>query len=476
MNKDNLMFSTSNFEISEENDLYLTLVNMLCYYDESNLNDVMLPYSGYEEKAVECANSLINMPVQAKLKKSVFGNKTDFGDHEMYIDKDGNVCFDTVSIGVHEKVWIDFADVNVKGEIRNMPVLYAQSRIWKRYKNVVDTIKRLYSAGELSSSWELVQSKSFVDSQGRKVLEDYKFTANTLLGSKVCPAYTNAKVLMVASENEDEIATALSLDISECLNKEDNKEEEVLDCELKSNVSEINDSTDNNVDDVEKNCEESKCGDEKDKKSEAEKVKEDNTTDKENDDTKTIEKNNSDNNSEVDTEKVEEEENKDDEDSEKNKISELEEELFIANKKISELSKEIEDKNDLLVKANELIQSKDVIISELSIYKEKFEEYEKQKMIAEKEEKKQALKDRALASKVISEKELKSDEFVGYIDNLDKAAIDSIIAERVINGGFITSSNNKQEREQFASANLSNDDAIELDAKGLMSIFLNNKK
>ena len=52
-----------------ENNLYLELTNRMCYYDERNLNDVLLPYKDVEEMALECAKSLINMPVQAAYKK-----------------------------------------------------------------------------------------------------------------------------------------------------------------------------------------------------------------------------------------------------------------------------------------------------------------------------------------------------------------------------------------------------------------------
>ena len=45
MNKEKTFLTSSTIELSEdeENSQFLTLVNRICYYDEPNLNSVLLP-------------------------------------------------------------------------------------------------------------------------------------------------------------------------------------------------------------------------------------------------------------------------------------------------------------------------------------------------------------------------------------------------------------------------------------------------
>ena len=51
MNKEKTFLTSSTIELSEdeENSQYLTLVNRICYYDEPNLNSVLLPSDTAEE-------------------------------------------------------------------------------------------------------------------------------------------------------------------------------------------------------------------------------------------------------------------------------------------------------------------------------------------------------------------------------------------------------------------------------------------
>ena len=64
MNTERICLSSKTIDIAE-NDLYLELTNRMCYYDDVNLNNILLPYKGVEDKAIECSKSLLNMPVQA---------------------------------------------------------------------------------------------------------------------------------------------------------------------------------------------------------------------------------------------------------------------------------------------------------------------------------------------------------------------------------------------------------------------------
>ena len=228
MNCETICLSSKTIDIAE-NDLYLELTNRMCYFDDKNLNNVLLPYKGVEEKALECAKSLINMPVQAKYKK--IAGKDDLGSHEMHINPDGEVVFDTESIGTHVDVWIEETEVTtVSGEVKKLPCLYAKKRIWKRNKNFINAIKRLYeSESGLGSSWE-IQTLEYTFKDGVKTLTDYVFLSDCLLGSTTTPAYNGtSKAISLSSLTEQElmVAEALSQDIiGQGLDKNNQEKEE----------------------------------------------------------------------------------------------------------------------------------------------------------------------------------------------------------------------------------------------------------
>lgn len=248
MSYETICLSSKTIDIAE-NDLYLELTNRMCYYDDKNLNNVLLPYKGIEEKALECAKSLINMPVQAKYKK--IAGKDDLGSHEMHINPDGEVIFDTESIGTHVDVWIEETEVTtVSGEVKKLPCLYAKKRIWKRNKNFINAIKRLYeSESGLGSSWE-IQTLEYTFKNGVKTLTDYVFLSDCLLGSTTTPAYNGtSKAISLSSLTEQElmVAEALSQDIiSQGLDKNNQEKEENI---LKKDEN-ITLSADENVEEV----------------------------------------------------------------------------------------------------------------------------------------------------------------------------------------------------------------------------------
>ena len=111
MNTENIILASEVVEISESK-TYLELTSRICYYDDTNANGVLLPSENAEDKA----QTLVNMPVQAKYRTNIAGLPT-FSGHEMYKDENGNVTFGTESIGTHTEVYIENADVNVHGTI-----------------------------------------------------------------------------------------------------------------------------------------------------------------------------------------------------------------------------------------------------------------------------------------------------------------------------------------------------------------------
>lgn len=208
MNKEKFCLSSSVVELSEFQ-TYLEMVDRVCYYDAPNLNKTLL----LSENADEFAQSLINMPVYAKYRVNDKGEPT-FGSHEVHIDEDGELFFDTTPIGVHTSVEIKEDTVTVGGVEQTLPCLFATQRIWTRNKNAVAAIKRLYSEGKLHNSWEICNN-AYTYENGIKTITDYSFEGNTLLGYEYAdPAYgESAKVISLSAEDRVMVAEALSRDM-----------------------------------------------------------------------------------------------------------------------------------------------------------------------------------------------------------------------------------------------------------------------
>lgn len=214
MEQDKMFLASAAVDLAEAEDKsYVEITNRICYYGAPNLNNVILPVEGAEEKA----KTLVNMPVVAKYKPLKVGNKKldDLGGHEMYIDpKDHKVKFATETIGTHIATEIKEDEVKINGEKKVLPCLFAKARIWARNEKVYSAIKRLYAAGKLFSSWE-ISTKKYEFEEGVKTITDYSFLGNCFLGSKTQPSYPCAQAISMASLDEasDELAEALTLDI-----------------------------------------------------------------------------------------------------------------------------------------------------------------------------------------------------------------------------------------------------------------------
>lgn len=534
MNYETICLSSKTIDIAE-NDLYLELTNRMCYYDDKNLNSVLLPYKGVEEKALECAKSLINMPVQAKYKK--IAGEDDLGSHEMHINPDGEIVFDTESIGTHVDVWIEETEVTtVSGEVKKLPCLYAKKRIWKRNKNFINAIKRLYeSESGLGSSWE-IQTLEYTFKDGVKTLTDYVFLSDCLLGSTTTPAYNGtSKAISLSSLTEQElmVAEALSQDIiSQGLDKNNQeKEENILekdenitlsadenvkevteteevsaeenvDTETSENTTDTEDTSEEkddedkeNIDNKEDIDDDSEC---KKKKSSAstetssltafdlrmkinqacrEKVRdwcwvsfmfpEEHVVWCEYDEAE----------SELDYLKFTYSVENDDvtvSDPEKVKLSVIPSQI---NSTVSEYEKTIAEKDDLIVKASSEITSLKSENTELSQYKEKFTQMEQEKMAAELAQKKEDLIASVCKSGQITREEIEaSEEFSGYVDNLDKKSLMAIVGERLSASVDSKTENNVETSETksdvHVASNLNNEDDDVVDKVSIMRNFL----
>lgn len=200
MNKEKIIIY-SPIKISEVNNdkPYIELTSRLCYLDYLNLNKV-----GLSSKAKDSFDTLIDMPIVAKINSK--GDK--FGSHEVKVDKNGKVIFNTSAYGTHVEVWVEDDEVDIPNVgVKIVPCLFARSKVWKRFENVVNLIinkmenPEKYNGG-LFSSWEL-QGEEYHKDQGGKMYDKFTFLSNCFID--VPPAYgKNSKTLFVSSLNSDE--------------------------------------------------------------------------------------------------------------------------------------------------------------------------------------------------------------------------------------------------------------------------------
>lgn len=405
----------SNYEMSSnvielsEHKTYIELTRRLCYYDYPNLNGVQLNSDTAEEKA----QSLLMQPVVAKYKK--IRNKDDLGGHECSVDTKGNVTFGTIPIGVNVAVEVKNDTVTINDTTVETPCLFATSRIWTRNKNVCSAIKRLFAEGKLHSSWEiLTENAEYVNNV--KILKDYVFEADALLGSTSNPAYGEcATTLCVASADDPEILLSEAIANDFNIENSETKEDKIL--EIKENESVVtseNENTDVVTDEVVETSQET------------ENVETTETTE-------TV--------SEVEETKVEKvEDTTVDENTEKSEESDSanvdiskEEVVSDTDTIIANLKQEIVEKNDVIIKANEEIANLKAVNESLMKYKEMYEKVEAEKAADEMAKKKKCLSEYAVRSGYISSEEIEtSEEIKALIDSVDENGIKAIIVDRLM--------------------------------------------
>lgn len=405
----------SNYEMSSnvielsEHKTYIELTRRLCYYDYPNLNGVQLNSDTAEEKA----QSLLMQPVVAKYKR--IRNKDDLGGHECSVDNNGNVTFGTVPIGVNVAVEIKNDTVNINNNTVETPCLFATSRIWTRNKNVCSAIKRLFAEGKLHSSWEiLTENAEYVNNV--KILKDYVFEADALLGSTSNPAYGEcATTLCVASAEDPEILLSEAIANDFNIDNSETKEDKTLKInENESVVTSENENADVVTDEVVETSQETENVETTEttetvseaREAKAEKI-EDTTADE---NTEKSEESNSDN-TDTSNEEV---------------VSDTD--TIIAN-----LKQEIVEKNDAIIKANEEIANLKAVNESLIQYKEIYEKIEAEKAADELAKKKKCLSEYAVRSGYISSEEIESSEEIKkLIEAVDENGIKAIIVDRLM--------------------------------------------
>ena len=403
----------SNYEMSSnvielsEHKTYIELTRRLCYYDYPNLNGVQLNSDTAEEKA----QSLLMQPVVAKYKR--IRNKDDLGGHECSVDNNGNVTFGTVPIGVNVAVEIKNDTVNINNNTVETPCLFATSRIWTRNKNVCSAIKRLFAEGKLHSSWEiLTENAEYVNNV--KILKDYVFEADALLGSTSNPAYGEcATTLCVASAEDPEILLSEAIANDFNIDNSETKEDETL--KIKKNESVV---TSENADVVTDEVVETS--------QETENVETTETTEtvSEAEEAKT---------EKVEDTTVDENTEKSEESSSENVDTSNEEVISDTDTIIANLKQEIVEKNDAIIKANDEIANLKAVNESLMQYKEMYEKVEAEKAADELAKKKKCLSEYAVRSGYISSDEIESSEEIKkLIETVDENGIKAIIVDRLM--------------------------------------------
>jgi hypothetical protein len=197
---------------------------------EPNLNGVLINRATIDS----WLDSILTKPLVAKIAyktdKSGKNQIADFTGHnvsiETYIDENGaeqeRVLFDTQAFGTIVSAAIE--DIDGKEGI------VVVAHVWRRYYTATEIIERRIKEGNLHTSWEisvLDYEKKIIGGQLVKVINNGIFSADTMLGTAYPPAFPTARILDVASEeNDTELCDALIQDTMS-LNNENSQGNEV---------------------------------------------------------------------------------------------------------------------------------------------------------------------------------------------------------------------------------------------------------
>ncbi|OQA46477.1 MAG: hypothetical protein BWY47_01666 [Bacteroidetes bacterium ADurb.Bin302] len=190
------------------------LISVLGEKDENNR---IIP----EESGEKYYKTIIGYPMVARLLTDAFGNPVDFSDHCVTKRKDanGNITYRFNTMPIGSITDSEIQEMEIDGETKKCIVI--SSKLWSdRFPEYFQVLDKLWEDGNVSSSWELDVSNYEFDEDKTKILRDFEFVGNCILGSKVRGAVTRAGMLEYASvENQEEdeaelaLASALSQDI-----------------------------------------------------------------------------------------------------------------------------------------------------------------------------------------------------------------------------------------------------------------------
>lgn len=218
--EEKLIFDGQNIEVSEDVKGNLIIDFTICDF-EKNANGKKIKRDDVEDKV----QTLINMPLVGKLQTK--NGVTDFMGHNKkskYVKEDNKIkvksYLDTEALGT-------FTSAEIK-EIEGKDYICGQAILWNRFENAKKVVLDRFQKGEpVKSSWEIIitsQHSEIENDSMISVIDDFYFIGNCLLGKDVSPAYKCAGIneLLVAEEENDfndELSSAIAQDI-ETFNKE----------------------------------------------------------------------------------------------------------------------------------------------------------------------------------------------------------------------------------------------------------------
>lgn len=158
--------------------------------------------------------TLKDQPLVGKIAARSDGS-VDFTGHNTKIvrrtDANGHthneVEFDTSAFGT-------FVDVGIES-VDGVECIVATARVWKRFHAAAEIIEARCRAGNLHTSWEIAvdDAETVLENGGVvKIIHSGRFIGHCLLGRDVRPAYPNSGLLDVA-EQDDDLGRAIILDM-----------------------------------------------------------------------------------------------------------------------------------------------------------------------------------------------------------------------------------------------------------------------
>lgn len=138
----------------------------------------------------------------------------------------------------------------------------------------------------------------------------------------------------------------------------------------------------------------------------------------------------------------------------------------------------IASKDEAIIKAGEEITNLKTSISELTPFKEKFEQAEQERIANELNDKKEKLVSSITKSGLITKEEIESsEELKGYVDNLDDKSLKAVLADRYIASlsevsTEVSETETKTDTTETASTNLNGLEDEEIDVKSIMNSYL----
>lgn len=200
----------------QEKDPEILTLRILISTFEPNLNGVLLNRATIDS----WLDSILTKPLVAKIAyktdKSGKNQIADFTGHnvsvETYIDESGleqdRIVFDTQAFGTIVSAAIESID--------GKEGIVIVAHVWRRYYTATEIIERRIKEGSLHTSWEISVTdyeKKIIGGQIVKVINRGIFSADTMLGNAYPPAFPTARILDVASdENDMELCDALVKD------------------------------------------------------------------------------------------------------------------------------------------------------------------------------------------------------------------------------------------------------------------------